>query len=122
MTRAAIKHNEEQLRRATLASDVDSLDRLLDDALVFSGPTGALVAKDEDLENHRSGRQKLERLDAHAFTIELFGDDVGIVSVLADLAGTFDGERFEGTFRYVRTWRKERGDWRVIAGAVIPAT
>jgi len=118
MTRAAIKHHEEQLRAAMLSSDLEALDRLLDDALVFSGPTGTLVRKEEDLENHRSGRQKLTRLVARELVVELF-DDVAVVSALADLAGTFDGAPFDGTYRYMRTWRRyPEGAWRIIGGAV----
>jgi ketosteroid isomerase-like protein len=118
MTRAAIKHSEEQLRRAMLASDVDALERLIHDDLLFLGPTGALARKDEDLENHRSGRQRMTRLDPHDVVIELFGDDVGVVTVVAELEGTFDGTPFAGTFRYLRTWRCEHGRWQIIAGAV----
>lgn len=122
MTRAAIKHHEEQLRAAMLASDVDALDRLLDDALVFSGPTGVLVRKEEDLENHRSGRQRLTGLVTRELVVELF-DDVAIVTTLADLTGTFDGASFAGTYRYIRTWRRgPEGAWRIIAGAVTTLT
>jgi ketosteroid isomerase-like protein len=119
MTRAAIKHSEEQLRRAMLASDVDALDGLIHDDLLFLGPTGALARKDEDLENHRSGRQRMTRLDPRDLVIELFSDDVGVVTVLVELEGTFGGVPFAGTFRYLRTWRREAGRWQIIAGAVV---
>jgi ketosteroid isomerase-like protein len=119
MTRAAIKHSEEQLRRAMLASDVDTLDQLLDEALLFSSPTGDIIRKDDDLELHRSGRQRLTKLEPRELVVELFGDDIGIVTVLSEVAGTFDGQPFDGTFRYLRTWRREHhASWRVIAGAV----
>lgn len=121
MTRAAIKHSEEQLRRAMLESDVAVLDQLIHESLVFSSPMGALVRKDDDLENHRSGRQKLTKLVPRDLVIELFGDDLGIVTVLTEVEGTFDGQPFGGTFRYVRTWRRENGNWQVIAGAVTAA-
>jgi ketosteroid isomerase-like protein len=121
MTRAAIKHGEQRLRDAMLASNVDDLDALLDDALVFSTPDGKLVRKDDDLELHRSGAQKLTRLDPRELVVELHGADIGIATALVDLAGTFHGEPFAGTYRYVRTWRRdESGAWRVIAGAVVP--
>src|SRR4051812_35744522 len=105
MTRAAIKHNEEQLRIAMLSSDIAALDRLIDDALLFSSPTGSLVRKHEDLENHRAGRQKLTKLESRELVVELFGDDLGVVMTLADVEGTFEGHPFDGTFRYLRTWR-----------------
>ncbi len=121
MTRAAIKHGEQRLRGAMLASDVEELDGLLDDALVFSTPDGKLLRKEDDLEVHRSGAQKLTRLDPRELVIELHGADIGIASALVDLAGIVDGEPASGTYRYVRTWRRdEDGAWRVIAGAAVP--
>ncbi len=120
MTRAAIKHAEEQLRSAMLAGDVERLDDLIDDALVFVTPAGALVRKDEDVDNHRSGALKLTRMDPRELFVELFGEDIGVATVLVDLEGSLGETTFAGTFRYVRTWRRSQGTWRVIAGAVLP--
>lgn len=123
MTRAAIKHGEELLRVALLAGDVVVLDRLLHDSLLFTTSAGTLVRKEEDLENHRTGRQKLERLATRDLVVELHGGDLGVVTLLADLEGTFDGRAFGGHFRYLRTWRRDDdGVWRVIAGAVTTTT
>lgn len=40
---------EGQLRLAQLTADVDVLDRLIADDLLFTGPDGALVTKADDL-------------------------------------------------------------------------
>lgn len=122
MTRAAIKHAEERLRRAMLDADVDALDDLIHDGLLFLGPTGALARKDEDLENYRSGRQRMTAIEPRDLVIELHGDDVGVVTVTTALAGTFDGGAFRGTCRYLRTWRREHESWRIVAGAVVAAS
>lgn len=105
-----------------LTSDVDMLDRLIHDELLFVGPTGALARKDEDLENYRSARQRMTKIEPRDLVLSLFGEEVGIVTVLVELEGVFDGTPFSGTYRYVRTWRREDGRWQVIAGAVTPAT
>lgn len=121
MTRAAIKHGEEQLRRAMLAGDVEALDGLLHDALVFLAPSGEVARKDDDLANYRSGRQRMTKIEPRDLVIELFGDDVGVATVLTDLGGEIDGVSFAGTYRYLRTWRREHGRWQIIGGAVMAA-
>lgn len=121
MTRAAIKHAEEALRNAMLEGDVDALDRLIDDELLFLAPDGALATKADDLENYRSGTQTIESHAPRGLTIVLHGEDIAIATVVVDLAGSFRGQRFSGTFRYTRTWRRSAdGAWRIIAGAVVP--
>jgi len=119
MTRAAIKHAEEALRTAMLTADVDALDRLIDDDLLFLAPNGDLARKEEDLENYRSKAQTITRHEPRSLTIALFGEDIGVATVVVDLEGTFRGNAFAGAFRYIRTWRRsEAGAWRIIAGAV----
>jgi len=123
MTRSAIKHAEEELRTAMLAGDVDALDRLLDDALLFVAPNGDVAHKHDDLDNYRTRSQIITRHAPSDFMIELHGDDLGVVTVKVDLGGTFRGQPFEGIFRYTRTWRRSAGGaWRVIAGAVVAST
>lgn len=119
MTRAAIKHGEEQLRLAMLASDVETLEALCHEALLFQTPEGVLLRKEDDLDNHRSGRQKLTKLATSELVVELFGADLAVTTSLVDLEGAFDGSAFAGRFRAIRTWRREHdGPWQIIAGAI----
>ena len=119
MTRAAIKHAEEALRTAMLSGDVESLDRLLDDDLLFVAPNGELARKSDDLDNYRSGNQSIHKHVPRDLVIALHGDDVAVSSVVVELAGQIRGEAFEATVRYTRTWRRgSSGRWRIIGGAV----
>lgn len=120
MTRAAIKHAEEALRTAMLAGDVDALDALIDDELLFVAPNGELARKEDDLENYRAKAQSIDSHVPRDLTIALHGEDIAVISVVVDLAGQLRGQRFSGTFRYTRTWRRTReGAWRIIGGGVV---
>lgn len=104
---------EEQLRLAMLASDVATLDRLIDDETAFIDPSGKPMTKAMDLAMHRSGRLKLSAVDVLESLIDVEGP-VAIVMTHAQLAGTFDGRSFAGEYRYMRVWRLGDDDsWRI---------
>ncbi len=112
-----IRSMEQHLRAAMLASNVAELDALIDDRLVFVGPDSKVYRKEDDLALHRSGQQTLSRLDLKEVQIEMHGA-TAVTVVLADLAGVFKGQAFEGSFRYLRTWQRFGEAWRIVAGSV----
>lgn len=116
--RAHLLALEQRLRQAMLDSDVETLDVLIDPQLVFVGPDGSVFGKHDDLALHRSGRQRLERIDLLQSSLELHGNDVAVTTALTELAGSIDGQRFAGRFRYLRTWKRQAQEWRVVAGSV----
>jgi ketosteroid isomerase-like protein len=118
-----IEECEDDLRRAMLAADVDALDRLLDDQLLFVGPDGTVFRKPDDLAAHRRGAWRFTRLDVIERAIEA-GETIAVTATLAELAGTTaGGGSFGGRVRYSRTWRRGGdGAWRVVGGAVVPVS
>jgi hypothetical protein len=114
---ASLHDCEAALRQAQLAGDVLTLDRLIDDALVFTGPDGAVYGKHDDLEAHRRGAVRITRLDPSEERIQRFGQ-VAVVSVRMEMIGTFQGVEFAGPFRYTRVWCARSEGWRVVAGHV----
>ncbi|AOJ33231.1 nuclear transport factor 2 family protein [Burkholderia metallica] len=113
--RTTIEPCEAALRAAMLANDVDALDALLDDDLVFTVPTGQIISKEDDLAAHRAKLLRLDKLDVqemHAYAI----DEMILTTTKAVLAGQFDGTAFDGVFAYTRLWRRSPAGWRVVAG------
>ncbi len=113
----ALLDAEHALRRAQLASDSSALERLIDDALIFTGPDGRLYTKGDDLAAHRSGAMRLTRLDASEESVQRFGD-LAVVVVRMEMAGNFMGADFAGPFRYTRVWCRRPDGWRIVAGHV----
>lgn len=116
-----IRQAESRLRAAMLASDVEALDRLIDDRLVFVGPDTRLYTKQDDLTLHRSGAERISTLDIDDLNVAIHGD-AAVTTVVARMSGTMHGAPFDGHFRYVRTWIKSPDGWRIIAGCVSPIT
>lgn len=107
---------ERRLQKAQLAGDVDVLDELLHDELVFVGAGGAKLTKAEDLATHRDTSRPLvlDELDESDLTVQLWGD-TGITRATLDVAGRAEGAPFRAQVVYTRTWIHRDGRWTVVA-------
>ena len=102
-----------------LAGDVETLETLWHEELRVQTPEGVLLDKADDLEHHRSGRQKLTKLLTSELVVALHGADLAVTTLAVELEGTFDGHAVGGRFRAIRTWhRAHDGPWQVIAGSL----
>lgn len=106
---------EEELRQAMLHSDVDALDRLVSDDLVFTTHFGQRLGKQADLDMHRSGVLQLNTLEPSERLLKLMGQVV-VVSVRMKVAGAYEEGPFAADLRYTRIWQKTAGGWCVVAG------
>ena len=115
---AQIRTCEARLCAAMLASEVEALDALIADDLLFAGPTGDLANKEMDLEAHRTGSLRLSELVPKTLDIRVWSDDFALASAKIFVSGTFLGAAFAGDHRYTRIWRKGEGGWQVVGGSV----
>jgi ketosteroid isomerase-like protein len=106
---------EERLRRAMLAGDVEALDALIADSLLFVSHTGAVVTKEADLRIHRSRILRLIALEPSDRHVRFLGDSA-VVSVRMHTVGENDGATFASTFRYLRVWAPVDGRHQIVAG------
>jgi hypothetical protein len=115
---AEILAREQDLLRAMKTNDVELLDSLLHDELLFNGPNGERATKALDLANYRSGGIALHTLDASDHVLSAIGDDV-VVAVTVRIVGSYMGQSVDGRFRYLRVWKRFDTKWRVIGGSVV---
>src|SRR5882724_2198150 len=106
---------ENEIRLAQLSGDVPALDRLLDEALIFTALDGTLVTKADDLSLHLSGRVRITKMDPSDRHILMLGP-TAVVSVRMETAAVIDGVEVAKTFRYTRVWCERPDGWRVVAG------
>jgi hypothetical protein len=83
---------EARVRSVQLNADVDALDQLIADDLLFTGPDGNLATKADDLAAHRSGLVRFRKHEPEELRIRRVGADVAIAG----------------------------GSWRVVGGHVSP--
>ncbi|HEX3748338.1 MAG TPA: nuclear transport factor 2 family protein [Bryobacteraceae bacterium] len=113
---------EAELRQAQLTGDAAILERLLDDALVFTSFDGTLANKSDDLALHRSGRLRITRMDPGDRRLLHLGD-TSVVSVLMNAEAILNGAALTAAMRYTRVWHKRPEGWRLVAGhmSALPA-
>lgn len=112
-----IKELEEALRKAMLSNDVNKLDELIDDSLVFITPYGNVVTKKMDLETHQNKTQKMSQLTPSEQTVQLY-DNLAVVTVKMDIVGTYGTVPISGLYRYIRIWKRINDKWKIVAGSV----
>lgn len=115
---AQIRACEERLYTAMLASDVEELEALIADDLLFAGPTGELATKSMDLELHRSGGTQFHEFTPKELEIRVWSEQFALASAKIFLSGTFLGQAFAGDYRYTRIWRKGEHGWQIVGGSV----
>jgi ketosteroid isomerase-like protein len=104
---------EEQWRTAQLAGDIGVMDKLLSDDYIGISMTGQVNTKAQQLDRARSHKLVLSRLDLGEMQVKLVGG-IAIVTSLADVEGTNDGQPVKGTFRYTRVYQRQpSGEWKI---------
>jgi ketosteroid isomerase-like protein len=117
MEETIIEDLEEKLRQAMLASDVEALDELIADDLIFTMHAGLVINKQDDLEAHRTGIQKFAKIELDDRQVRHYGDCI-VVTVKALLAGEFNGQDYSDTYRFTRLWVKRQNRWQIAVGHV----
>jgi ketosteroid isomerase-like protein len=108
---------EARIRAAQMSGDVDTLDALIGDELLFTGPDGQLATKAQDLEAHRSGAVRFRGHEPEELRVRRVGANVIVSALRAVLSVEVGGSLVRGTYRYTRVWAREGdGSWRVVAG------
>lgn len=106
---------EERLRLAMLNSNISELDELISPELLFTNHLGVLVSKKDDLGAHSSQALVIRSLDLSDSKI-LIQENAAVVSVRAEIQGSYNGQPANGNFRFTRFWSNASGKWQVVAG------
>lgn len=109
---------EEKLLQAFRQSDIEVLENLIHDDLIFNSPLGQIVDKEMDISTFKSEKTFIDTMDCIEREIRLF-DDVALVSTVIYLKGSFMDFRVDGKARFFRTWKKFGDGWKVIGGASV---
>ncbi len=115
---------EDRLTRATQAIDVNALDRIYADTLIFTGVTGVVCNKRAVMDEARRGSAAKEA--SHASGPAIVGydkddltairhGDTAVTSFRFGVTIRADGQDVTRKYRTTNVWMKRNGDWQVVA-------
>ena len=110
---------ENSLVEAMKKSDINTLDKLLHDNLIFNAPNGQTITKEIDLENYRSGLMNIYNIEVCDRNIITINEDICNVALNIELQASYSVHKIDGRFRYLRVWYRSNTSWKVIAGSGI---
>jgi hypothetical protein len=115
---------ESRLRLAQLNADVDELDRLIADELLFTGPDGSIGTKQQDIDAHATGVVRFRQHAPRELRIRRIGTDVVMAALRTHLIVEVAGKLNEGVYCYTRVWAREGrlAAWRIVGGHVAAAS
>jgi ketosteroid isomerase-like protein len=104
---------EEQWRKAQLAGDLTTMDRMLADDFIGISMSGQVNTKAQQLERVRTRKLMVSKIDLSDMKVKLVGS-VAIVTSQADVEGTSEGASVKGMYRYTRVYqRRPSGEWKI---------
>jgi ketosteroid isomerase-like protein len=119
--RAQIVAIEQQCRQATLDDDAPAMDKLLSEDYLGITASGEVLTKTQQLDRMRERKLVVSSLQTSEVKIKLVGN-IAIVTSLARVEGSDNGEPLHGAFRYTRVYQRMAGGvWKITSFEVTPA-
>ncbi len=118
MEKNTIIEVEKTLLNAMKDCDVNKLDELLHEELLFTIPNGETITKAMDLETYRLGNMTIDEITSSDQKINVIQDNA-IVSVIIEMKGKFFDYPLDGKYKIIRIWKLVDNKLKVIAGSSI---
>ncbi|WP_113661328.1 nuclear transport factor 2 family protein [Pedobacter nanyangensis] len=116
MTKDEILNLEHRLYQAIKESDVQVLDELLHENLLFVSPGGDVVTKEIDLNTYRNGDLNINELTPTVENLNII-DDMAVITLTIALKGSYKEQPFGAKYRYIRFWKEFPSGIKVIGGS-----
>ncbi|MBK9314604.1 MAG: nuclear transport factor 2 family protein [Acidobacteria bacterium] len=105
---------EDDWDKALVASDVDGLDKIYADTLIYTHSNGSVDDKATYITKIRSGETKYESMTRNDRRIKVYGD-TAVVTCHWDVHVTARGAKIDTNARYIHVYSKIGEDWKMVA-------
>jgi ketosteroid isomerase-like protein len=114
---------EDRLTQATRGLDVDALDRLYADDIMFTGVTGVICSKTSLMDEARRGASERKGSATAPAVVSYDKDDLhgvrhgdtAVTSYRFDVTIRHEGQETVRRYRTTNVWMRRDGSWQVIA-------
>jgi ketosteroid isomerase-like protein len=114
----ALENRFREYADALTKRDLATLDKIWAPNYTFINPRGELVTKAQRMSNVKSGATEFKAINPQREKLQVYGDmaiDVGRVT----LQGTkYGGQESSGEYRYMNVWKKNQGEWQILANQI----
>lgn len=118
ITKNEVINQENRLYQAIIGRNIDTLEKLLHNNLLFIIPSGEVITKEIDLKTYRDGALKVDEITPKIETLNII-DDVAVIVLVMELKGIYNTEPFEVKYRYIRFGKQFNDGIKVIGGSGI---
>lgn len=115
MNQARVIEYEEMLRSAMLSNNIELLEELLSDELIFVNHLGQWLSKEEDINVHRSKSLDIAGMEVLEQEVKLFQELAVTVTKVALNGALATGESIGGEYSYTRVWKDVEGNLKVVS-------
>jgi ketosteroid isomerase-like protein len=113
-----IRDVEMQLQQAMIKNDVQALERLIHDDLVFIDVEGNVQGKRDDIDSHASGAMVQTAVEFVEQPVMQLHGETAVVAVKAHVKAQLQGNPVEALCRYLRVWLFQDERWQILSGAI----
>ena len=113
-----IRDVELQLQQAMVKNDVQALERLIHDDLVFIDVEGNVQGKRDDIDSHASGAMVQTAVEFVEEPVMQLHGETAVVAVKAYVKVQLQGNPVEALCRYLRVWLFQDERWQILSGAI----
>jgi len=107
---------EEKLLDGFKRTDLNTLDLLFADGMLFHDQYGNVLDKEMDLDAYRSGMIKITKIKVSKREMRVF-ESIVIVSASLFIKGSYSNVLLNGKYQWLRVWAKVSEDWKVISAS-----
>lgn len=116
MSEIEVREYEELLCSSMMSDNVELLDELIDDDLIFVTHEGNIIRKEEDLASHRSKKVNISSMEVKEMHVKHL-DNIAVTVSRVAMKGQLDnGQPIDGEYCYTRIWKQEKGKMKVVCG------